>query len=658
MIWQTNCGKLATQTIFTLFFAGRDFAPKCVIDGMNIQDYLQSHYVEAFGHLADYIAANASDLLDDCIIGWDSMNEPSEGFIGYPDLNKLPTAQGSVLKKGPTPTPAQSLRLGMGKAQTVEHWAFGMFGPHKDGTVAIDPQGLRAWADPSTEPHGVHPVYGWKRDSNWKLGTCIWAQHGVWDVDTGYVMHPDYFYSLSRGGEEVSFIAEYWRAHWEGYARRVRRAHPDAIHFVAPPVFAQPPPLDEDDLRGRCCYSTHYYDGLTLVSRKWNWFNADALGLIRGHYSSMLPAVRVGEAAIRRSLQSQLGVLKKDAKILGEYPTIIGEIGIPYDMDNRAAYYTHKGDYTQQRRALDASLNACDGPNALNFALWTYCPDNTHKWGDAWNMEDLSLWSADDLHTAEKARMYAESMADKSSAGLLQHTRIMSGDIGLPGAGRIAARSMPGSQVSFATLPAGTGAQMPLDDAPIAASFALLTDGARAPRAFSRPYPMRTVGVPADLRFDCGSSEFRLTVRVRPADRCALPTEVFLPPVHYAADRMVGALLEQSAERADDGDTGGRPRASSSSETLGGGSDVPDELAVDVEVSAGRVEIVGGVLRWWYDVPAEGEDEAVVELVVKRRGGRIWLRDERERESCWERAESACDRARGWLCPQEGCVVM
>jgi hypothetical protein len=37
-----------------------------------------------------------------------------------------------------------------------------------------------------------------------------------------------------------------------------------------------------------------------------------------------------------------------------------------------------------QVRAWDASMNAMDGPNALNFTLWTYVPDNSHEWGDLW----------------------------------------------------------------------------------------------------------------------------------------------------------------------------------------------------------------------------------------------------------------------------------
>ena len=49
-------------------------------------------------------------------------------------------------------------------------------------------------------------------------------------------------------------------------------------------------------------------------------------------------------------------------------------------MDEKKAYgYVDdgkgKGDYSSQQKALDASLNACDGENLLNYTIWTYCVD-------------------------------------------------------------------------------------------------------------------------------------------------------------------------------------------------------------------------------------------------------------------------------------------
>ncbi|KAJ7621092.1 glycoside hydrolase family 5 protein [Roridomyces roridus] len=611
MIWSTNYGRLLAQTVFTLFFAGRDFAPRCVLDGKNIQDYLQSHYIEAMGKMADRIR-DAGDLLDDCVIGWDSMNEPFEGLCGWADLTVNPVAQGSTLKKGSHPTPAQGLRLGMGQAQTVENWSFSAFGPSRDGTVTIDPKGRTIWASPDDEPGRKHHKWGWTRAASWELGTCMWAQHGVWDIETGYIMLPNYFTTLPGTSEPVEFVNDYWRPHFETFSRRIRSAHPEAILFVQPPVFAQPPTLSADVLGGRAAMSGHYYDGLTLITRHWNWFNADALGLLRGKYRSTLQAVKIGSRSIRASLQDQLGILKADASIIGDFPTLIGEIGTPFDMDGKRAYYGDKngrgiGDYSQQEKALDASLNGADGRNALNWTVWTYCPDSTHEWGDGWNMEDLSLWSADDASALYG--MAEGSGAFGSEAGLLKGTI-----------------TMPPSTLSLSSrtgVEAAGWRQNPYD---------FLTNGARAVRAFCRPWPTKLVGVARDITFDIASGHFKLVVRVRPQDRLRdgavddddPASEIFVPLVHYADSRLLSSDTDSiiSMDALNTADL--RVRG--------------DLVDVDVQVSAGRWAIEGQALRWWYDVPA-AECEYTIE--IRRRAGPIRTADEP-----W------------WSCPPEGCIIM
>ncbi|KZT11183.1 glycoside hydrolase family 5 protein [Laetiporus sulphureus 93-53] len=662
MIWSTNYGRLASQTLFTLFFAGRDYAPKCIIDGQNIQDYLQSHYIAALGALADRLR-DAGDLLDECVIGWDSLNEPFEGFCGYGDLNTVPTKQGTTLKKGTCPTPAQSMRLGMGRAQTLDNYKFGNMGPQRDGTVTVDPKGVKAWIDPETEPDGVNPRWGWKRDPGWQLGTCVWALHGVWDVDSGEILVPDYF-SCENPDHTAFFIEKYWLPHWQAFASRIRQSHPEAIMFVSPPVFAQPPPIAEEYLRGRCCYAAHYYDGLTLVTRHWSWINADALGLMRGKYSSTLAAVKIGEPAIRKSIQEQLGMLKDDAPILGAYPTIIGEIGVPFDMDGKKAYgYTdggkYKGDFSSQQKALDASLNAADGPNALSYTVWNYCPDNSHMWGDQWDMEDLSIWSPDDLRPNGGPKM---ELSDASSAALLKK-----------GAAAVA-QSATTSTLSLATVAVGTDPtadKMAEGSAEVTSysrwsnAYDFLTDGARAVKAFCRPFPVATVGVPKDIQFDIAKADFKYTVRVRPEDApraegAGLATEIYVPLVHYASDKLVARFAQDDPERCEtpatvivDGVCSKEPspyssRNASSADLLtsslassayaklfphGSAS-----LSLLVDVSAGKWEVDGQTLKWWYPIPGPGEPEREYTITIKRDGGVIKTAEELEisRRGLWE----------------------
>jgi hypothetical protein len=604
MIWGTNYSRLLAMTVFTMFFGGRTYAPKCIIDDQNIQDWLQSHYIAAVGQLADRISA-ASDLADTCVLGWDSMNEPHHGMIGLSDLNASSEEGTSQLKKGPTPTPAQSFRLGMGTAQTVATWTFGSFGPMKTGTTTIDPKGVRLWANASMEDeNGVNPRWGWRRDPGWRLGTCPWAQHGVWDPSTGEILKPTYF-------ARDDFIPTLWKDHYVAYAERIRAAQPNAILFVAPPVFAQPPEISEDILKGRACLSTHYYDGLTLVTRHWNWFNADALGILRGKYKSPALGVRVGEAAIRKSIREQLGVLKSDASILGQYPTIIGEIGIPYDMDGRAAYGNtdggkHKGDYSAHQKALDASLNACDGSNALNYTVWTYCPDSSHQWGDGWNMEDLSLWSPDDLRVRASAESYLPS--GKSS--------VIAASIATP--------------------------------APWRNPYDFLTDGARAVKAFARPYPVATVGIPTSIEFDLNKAHFKLVVRVTAedapsndssdlaGDSSSVATEIFVPLVHFAHSALLGQVEHTMAD-------GQEPPAGSSITLAGDDADI-SLLDLDVQVSAGRWEVEGQILRWWYPIPAGRSDAVSYDIVIKRSSGAIKATYEHAGavERCAEWSGNAC----------------
>lgn len=170
------------------------------------------------------------------------------------------------------------------------------------------------------------------------LTSLVWALHGIWDPKTNAALKPTYFATLaSDPSKKADFVPDFWGPHFVDYITRIRKVHRDAICFVEPPVFHKPPRLPETILAGRACYAPHFYDGLTLMTKHWNWFNADALGLIRGKYWTVLQAVKVGDAAIKQMLQDALSVFLQDTKeCMGEYPTLLGEIGCPYDMVSRS----------------------------------------------------------------------------------------------------------------------------------------------------------------------------------------------------------------------------------------------------------------------------------------------------------------------------------
>ena len=101
----------------------------------------------------------------------------------------------------------------------------------------------------------------------------------------------------------------------------------------------------------------------------------------------------IGERAIRDYLSRQFGRFREFADAaMGDVPIVIGEFGIPLNMNGAEAYKT--GDFTRQAQALDYNLRALDD-QLLSYTLWNYTPDNSNALGDGWNGEDLSIFSRD-----------------------------------------------------------------------------------------------------------------------------------------------------------------------------------------------------------------------------------------------------------------------
>lgn len=214
------------------------------------------------------------------------------------------------------------------------------------------------------------------------------------------------------------------------------------------------------------------------------------MGLLRHFYKSVLFALKFGERAIRKSFREQLGVLKKDADLLSHshsYPTMIGEIGIPFDMKKTKPRVkrgvrskTWNADYKSQSKALDVSLGACDGANCLSYTSWSYVSTNTHEWGDGWNGEDLSIWSKDDTSGGGSG---SNSNSKLSMAGQ-EDTSLMP-----------LVNSNGGSSISSST----SGSTDYLD-------------GCRAPEAFIRPYIEYTVGLPLSMDYSIARRKFEVRV--------------------------------------------------------------------------------------------------------------------------------------------------
>jgi len=570
MIWATNYSRLAVQTMFTFFFAGREFAPKCIIDGKNIQDYLQGHFINAVKHLAQRIH-EAGDLEGSVVIGYETVNEPNKGYVAHPDLNTIPSSQ--KLKKGTCPTAWQAFLLGSGRACEVEVWEFGGLGPYKKGSQLVDPKGVSAWLDPETWDD---TKYGWKRDPEWKIGTCVWAQHGLWDPSTDELLLPQYFCQHPETGETLDqefWTDHYFMKHFRDYRDAIRSVWPESFILIQPQPFEIPPKIkgtkDGDD--PNLVFASHFYDGITLLTKKWNkvW-NVDVLGMLRGKYSSPVFAIKIGETAIRNCFKDQLNTIRQEGiDNMGTHPCLYTEIGIPYDMDDKHAYKT--GDYSSQAAAIDANFYAVEGSRAAGLTWWVYTATNSHYWGDNWNGEDLSIYSAEDrplpaspsnrdselgLSVDPSHPSYSESQREgtvPATPGSIQKTLSIDG----------MSRNGPPSSSA--------------DDGPA---------GFRAAEAYVRAAPVAVHGAIESYGFDLRSCTFHLNLTAPSPTAQDYPTEVFLPAFHFP----------QSNQRT------------------------------TVEVSGGKweiriVESVEGapqqIFRWWH---GEGEQHCTIKGLRRKRG--------------------------------------
>ena len=348
MQWVTNYGKLGAATMFSLFFGGRAVAPHTVVEGENIQDYLQRHYINAIKQVAERVKHMPH------VLGYDTLNEPHQGWLGRADLHD----RKGIFNQGPSPTPFQSMLLGAGIPQEVAVVGMGWLGEKVLYKEVLNPNKVRVW----------RPGY-----------EDVWQANGVWEVDSNgrpRLLRPDHF--AQHGDVAENFIKPFL----ERFTHEIRAVHPEAIIFAESALGLGLPKLELPNLVN----ASHWYDGILLFRRQ---FKAN-LGLDAHTQRPIL-----GQSNVAKSFAAQLGRIKQEgAEQLGG-PTLLGEFGISFDLDERIGF--REGNFSAHIAGLDRTWRALEA-NLLSGTLWNYTADNDNAHGDQWNGEDLSIFSRDQIH--------------------------------------------------------------------------------------------------------------------------------------------------------------------------------------------------------------------------------------------------------------------
>jgi hypothetical protein len=357
MIWPTNYGKLATATMFTLFFAGDKYAPGVNVDetysksngyfGVNeplsMQQFLQKYYLQFIDVVAEKVKNKSN------VIGFNSMNEPSNGYAGIKDL----AGRTMPMPFGVSHSYFDGMRLGCGETLRCQYYS-APFMYHS--TKEINPDGLLAWKTPAHD---------------------IWKQVGVYSInsDTEKIeLNRPHYFALKDG---ENFIDDHMVPLFQKIQTIISGHNKKFILYAEPfidindhKLFNAPESLDGN----KYAWSPHWYDATMLIFKKYfDWLALDD--------EKELPVF--SRSLINSTFKRILGHLSASGN--GKLHVVLGETGVPFDMPNNV-----ENNFADSTRGLDRVMQAIEANN-LDFTLWNYYPENTLENGDNWCGEDLSV---------------------------------------------------------------------------------------------------------------------------------------------------------------------------------------------------------------------------------------------------------------------------
>lgn len=343
MVWSSNYRRPANGAMWSLFWGGRFFTPDFEVEGENIQDFLQGRYLGAM----DAVARRVKDLPN--VIGFDTLNEPGYGWFGT-SLTYRHTRRSEAFPfhpaDGPALSPMDQLDILAGRPVTAPV----LRRSEVVGEQVMNPDGVRVWT--GTDPFEAH-------------------------------LREDLF--SHAGGHQLGLSENAYGPFFGRVAETIRAHNPDWA------IFAEMDPWASTARRGfpeklpeRTVNASHWYDARLLHTKDYD-AGAD-------------PA----ETAAR--YVRQLDYFRRESEAFdGGAPTLIGEFGIPYDLDGGEAYAAwdrgeRSGVWAKHEAALTAMYDALDQLQ-LHSTHWNYTASNRNdlRVGDRWNQEDLSIFSADQM---------------------------------------------------------------------------------------------------------------------------------------------------------------------------------------------------------------------------------------------------------------------
>jgi hypothetical protein len=362
MSWPRNYQMPVNGIMWTAFFAGATLTPDWRVGERNVQDFLQETYLGAVRAAAERIRHLPN------VLGFDSLNEPGLGWVGQKlsqPRTEADAANAMPVWPGPSWTPLDGLKVARGLSTTVPVMARGE-GRMMDvaGETVLNPGGVSIWLADGPDPFEVA---------------------GAWSLIDGEAVVGDEDFFRVHAGRVLDHEHDFMAPFFANVAATIRSVREDWLLFgeMCPYLMLQgktfPQPMPE-----RTVNASHWYD-IEILGTKL--FDPDLPHEEdRQRYAFQLGFIRA------------MGLSMRD----GGAPTLIGEFGIPYDMNHGEAFERWAegergpGVWRAHSQALGAMYDAMDGL-LLSSTQWNYSATNANdlRIGDGWNQEDLSIFSRD-----------------------------------------------------------------------------------------------------------------------------------------------------------------------------------------------------------------------------------------------------------------------
>ena len=428
------------------------------------------------------------------------MNEPHAGYIGLPSMHSF--NETTDLHLGYMPNALQSMSLAAGVPTSTPYFT-------------------RSWPHPSVITR--KDVLNQDHISAWLPGAPdIWQEERVFTISTTGEVEigpkgDKYFATNPVTGGAIDFEQDFWIPFVRDFHRTMVKAvdggKAGTWLFVEPIPNSHPPIWPSNsDFEENICYAPHWYDIRALYEKGLSYtVSFDVLSLASGSRNMLAhtyfgaPGLTKNYATNFRRFWKHLPIFRQGAKT--PTPILIGETGVPWDMNMQAAYIT--GNVHHQIRMTDSILAGMERSGAMSWTFWNLtlshttasntprlkCDNETRapfQSGDSWNSEDFSIVSSDPATT-------------ELPLGNYHDISVRANDNGIP--------------------------------LTRAALFGDLYRGLRAAPAFLRPYPFALAGKLLKSEFSLDICRFELEFEPSVADGLGAPMAVQpLPTARQVAE--------------------------------------------------------------------------------------------------------------------------